>query len=128
MARRTREVGIRVALGATSRDVISLLVGGGMKVVVLGVGLGLLMAIGTGQLVQRFLYGVSGLDPVAFTGIPTVLLAVSFLAALLPAHRATSIDPVDAASLGVGATHPTRWCVPRAGRPTPPALSLTPRG
>lgn len=96
VARRTREVGIRVSLGASRSDVVGLLVRGGMRVVALGVIIGLVLALGTGRLVGRFLYGVAGLDPVAFIGIPAILVGVALLAAWVPARRAATIDPVKA--------------------------------
>ncbi len=96
VARRTREVGIRVALGASGRDVIQLLVGGGMRVVGIGVALGLVLAIAAGQVVGRFLYDVGGLDPLTFFGIPLVLVGVAFMAVWIPAQRAARIDPVEA--------------------------------
>ena len=96
VARRTREVGIRLSLGATAGDIVILLVKGGLGVVILGVGIGLILSAGTGQLVSRFLYDVPALDPMTFLVIPSLLVAVALLAAWLPAQRAGRIDPVDA--------------------------------
>ena len=96
VARRTREVGIRLSLGASGGDVVRLLVRGGMSVVAIGVGVGLILAATTGQLVGRFLYGVHGLDPLTFIGIPLLLIAVALVAAWLPALRAAKIDPMRA--------------------------------
>jgi predicted permease len=96
VARRTREVGIRVSLGATGGEVVRLLVGGGMKLVALGVAGGLLLAAGAGVVLARFLYGVGALDPVTFLGIPALLGGIALIAAWLPARRAARVDPVRA--------------------------------
>ena len=94
--RRTREVGIRMSLGATRRAVVRLMVGSGMRVVGVGVVLGLVLAAGVGRLVANFLYGVRPFDAVAFVGIPLLLVTVAWAAAWLPARRAARVDPVRA--------------------------------
>jgi predicted permease len=96
VVRRTREVGIRLSLGATGAEMIGLLVRGGLRPVLLGSALGLAAAAGVGVLVSRFLYGVGGLDPVTFAAIPLVLVGVALGAAWLPARRAARVDPVQA--------------------------------
>ncbi len=96
VARRTREVGIRVSMGATGRDVVGMLVGGGMKIVGIGIVVGLALSAGAGVLVGRFLYGVGSFDPVAFIGIPLVLASVALVASWVPARRAAGVDPVRA--------------------------------
>lgn len=95
-ARRTREVGIRVSLGATGRDVTRLLVKGGLGLVGVGGGVGLLLAFGAAQLIRSLLVGVGPVDPVAFAGIPLLFGLVAALAAWLPARRAARVDPVEA--------------------------------
>ncbi len=96
VAQRTREVGLRVSLGATGGSVIRLMVGSGMRVVAFGVAVGLVLAAGAGTLVAGFLYGVRPLDPVTFIGIPLLLIVVSLGAAWFPARRAAAIDPMKA--------------------------------
>lgn len=96
VARRTREMGVRMALGADRGSVVSLVVRSGLTVVVLGGVVGLLASAGLGSLVERFLIGVDGLDPTSVFAAPVVLMAVAALAAYLPARRASRVDPVEA--------------------------------
>ena len=93
---RTREIGVRVALGASDRDVRRLILGQGMLVAAIGIVLGLGAAVALTRVVSSYLVGVSATDPVTFAGVPLVLLAVSALASYLPARRAMTIDPVRA--------------------------------
>jgi putative ABC transport system permease protein len=93
---RTREIGVRVALGASDRDVRRLILGHGMVVAVVGVGLGLVASVALTRVVTSYLVGVSATDPLTFAGVPVVLLGVAALASYLPARRAASIDPVRA--------------------------------
>jgi putative ABC transport system permease protein len=93
---RTREIGVRVALGASDRDVRRLILGQGMLVAAIGIVLGLGAAAALTRVVSSYLVGVSATDPVTFAGVPLVLLAVSALASYLPARRAMTIDPVRA--------------------------------
>ncbi len=93
-AQRTREIGIRVALGAQPRDILRLILGQGLRVTTLGIALGLAGAFGLSRALGDLLYGVSATDPVTFLGIPAVLIAVSLLACFLPARRATRVDPM----------------------------------
>jgi predicted permease len=96
VARRTNEIGIRVALGADRSKVIRLVLTGAFKRVLIGLAVGLPLAIGAGRLISAQLYGVSFWDPVAL-GLATVALATcSFFAAVIPASRAAGISPVDA--------------------------------
>lgn len=99
VARRTREVGIRVSLGATPGEVIRLVVRGGMGLVTAGVVAGLVVAGALSFVVSRFLYGVGGLDPATFLSVPALLLVVAALSAWLPARRAATVDPVRALRL-----------------------------
>ncbi|MEQ9568708.1 MAG: ABC transporter permease [Longimicrobiales bacterium] len=96
VARRTREVGIRVSLGASAREVVGLLVGSGMRLVGFGVGVGLLLAVAAVVPLSNYLYGIERLDLVTFAGIPAVLGAVALAAAWFPARRAARVDPMRA--------------------------------
>jgi len=93
---RTREIGVRVALGASDRDVRRLILGHGMVVTAVGIVLGLAASVALTRVVTSYLVGVSATDPVTFAGVPVVLLGVAALASYLPARRAASIDPVRA--------------------------------
>jgi len=93
---RTREIGVRVALGASDRDVRRLILGQGMIVAAIGIVLGLGASLALTRVVSSYLVGVSATDPVTFAGVPLVLLGVSALASYLPARRAMTIDPVRA--------------------------------
>ncbi len=96
VARRTRELGIRISLGATARNVVGLAVGGGMRLVAVGGVLGMVMAAAMTWLLGRFLYGIGPTDLVTFASIPVLLAAVALVAALIPARRASAVDPVRA--------------------------------
>ena len=96
VARRTREIGIRIALGATSGDVKRLMVREGLRSTIAGVAIGLPLAAGLGKLVSGLLYQVSPFDPMALTGAAAVLATAAMLASYLPARRATRVAPLDA--------------------------------
>jgi ABC-type antimicrobial peptide transport system permease subunit len=96
VAKRTREMGIRMSLGASSRDVVAMGVGGGMRLVLVGAVIGTVMAAGLTWLLARFLFGVSATDLATFVAIPVILLAVALVAAFIPARRAARVDPVQA--------------------------------
>jgi putative ABC transport system permease protein len=93
---RTREIGVRVALGASDWDVRRLIVGHGLVVAVAGIVLGLVASVALTRVVTSYLVGVSATDPVTFAGVPIVLLGVAAVASYLPARRAATIDPVRA--------------------------------
>ena len=93
---RTNEIGIRVALGATPRDILTMVIGGGLTLAALGVGAGLAGAIGVTRLLGGLLYGVSPFDPGVFAATAATLTAVAAAACALPARRAARVDPVDA--------------------------------
>ena len=94
VAQRTREIGIRTALGANRRDVLRLVLGESMRLVAIGGALGLALALGAGRLLQSLLYGVSPTDPLTFAGTPLLLAGVALLATLIPARRAAKVDPM----------------------------------
>ncbi len=96
VARRTREIGIRVALGARPGQVLALVVRRGALLAGCGIALGLAIALGTARLLQSILFGVSAFDPVTLGGIAAGLGAVALLASWLPARRAARIDPMEA--------------------------------
>jgi putative ABC transport system permease protein len=93
---RTHEIGLRVALGARPSDVRSLIVGGGMAVVVAGAVAGVGAALGLSRLMGTIVYGVQPTDPLTFSGVTVFLLGVALVACLVPARRATKIDPLGA--------------------------------
>ena len=92
-AQRSREIGVRVALGATRRDVLRLIVGEGMRLVGVGMSGGLLLAILATQALRPFLFGVSPLDPLTFLGIGGTLAAAALIASYMSARRALTLDP-----------------------------------
>jgi predicted permease len=92
--RRTHEVGIRMALGATSSSVVNLVLRNGLKLAGIGLALGLLAALGLTRFLRGLLYGVSPFDPVSFAAVAAMLIGVGILACWLPAHRAAKVDPV----------------------------------
>jgi putative ABC transport system permease protein len=94
VAQRTREIGVRMALGALGSDVQRLVVAQGLRLCLVGLGVGLLAALALTHVLDSQLYGVSATDPLTFASLAALLLAVATLAALLPARRATRIDPM----------------------------------
>jgi predicted permease len=94
VAARSREVGIRMSLGADTRGIVALMVGGGMKLACVGIGLGLVCAFLFSIILHRFLFEVAVLDPPTFLGVPGLLLGVALLAAYVPARRASRVDPI----------------------------------
>ena len=96
VAQRTNEIGIRMALGADRPKVIQLVLGGAFKRVLIGLLLGLPLAVGAGRLISAQLYGVSSWDPLALTVAAGALAVCSFFAAIIPANRAASISPMNA--------------------------------
>jgi putative ABC transport system permease protein len=94
VAQRTREFGIRYALGAQVHDVLRLVLGQGVRLTALGLLLGLLGAAAVGRLMQTLLFHTTAYDPLVFGGVVFVLGSIGLLAALLPARRATRVDPI----------------------------------
>jgi ABC-type antimicrobial peptide transport system permease subunit len=96
VSRRTREIGVRVALGARSEDIRDMVIRQGARVSAAGVVLGLAAAFALTRLMNAVLFGVAATDPLTFVGGPVVLVAVALLATWLPARRASRVDPVEA--------------------------------
>jgi putative ABC transport system permease protein len=96
VSRRTREIGIRMALGAKPKDVVRLVVRQGATLVAAGAGAGLLLSLGLTRLLRGVLYGVSASDPAAFVGMAALLAGVVLLASYLPARRGARTDPIAA--------------------------------
>jgi putative ABC transport system permease protein len=96
VAQRTREYGVRIALGAGSRDILRLVIGSGMKIVAIGIVIGLLLSLGLGRLLGAFLYGVSSTDPATLAGVAIVVNIVALFANYFPARRAMKINPITA--------------------------------
>ncbi|MBU8896783.1 ABC transporter permease [Corallococcus sp. M34] len=94
VAQRTREMGIRMALGAEPGDVLRLVLGQGMRLAGLGVGVGLVLSLGLARLLGSMLYGVTAYDPWTFVGVAALLSGVALFATWLPARRATRVDPI----------------------------------
>lgn len=96
VARRTREIGIRMALGAEPSAVRRMILREGLAMTLLGVGAGLLLGLGLGQVLRSMLYQVSPIDPVTFALAPVILIVAAMLACWLPARRATKVNPLEA--------------------------------
>ena len=96
VARRAREIGIRAALGARAGDLVGLVLGEGVRVTLVGIGLGVLLALALGRVVESLLFGASARDPLVFGVATTTLLVVAALASVIPGWRAASVDPVTA--------------------------------
>jgi macrolide transport system ATP-binding/permease protein len=93
ISKRTREIGIRMAVGAYRGQIMRQVLGEGMGLVVVGLALGIGCALAGGHLLSSLLYGIGANDPVAFVGVPLLLFAVAFLAIVIPARRATRVEP-----------------------------------
>jgi putative ABC transport system permease protein len=91
---RTREIGLKMALGAQPRDVVRSVLAQGMKPVLFGLVIGLIGTLAGARIIESLLYQTPATDPATFAGIAAVLLIVAFLAAYLPARRAARVDPI----------------------------------
>ena len=96
VSRRTREIGVRTALGAQKQDVLRLVIGQGAKLATIGVAFGLLGAFACTRVLAELLYGVKALDPITFAAIAVLLLAVAMLASYIPARKAAKVSPTEA--------------------------------
>jgi ABC-type antimicrobial peptide transport system permease subunit len=94
VAGRTREIGLRMALGAQSANVRRLILRQGMTLALIGSIIGLALAFASTRLLKSVLYGVDAMDPITFIGVTLLLGTVALLACLLPANRATRVDPM----------------------------------
>jgi putative ABC transport system permease protein len=96
VAQHIPEIGIRMALGAQARDVQKLVIGQGMKLLMIGVAIGLIGAFVLTQQIKSLLFGVSATDPLTFAAMTLLLITVAFLACYIPARNATKVDPINA--------------------------------
>jgi len=94
VGQRTHEIGIRVAMGASRRDVLRMILGDGMSIALAGAGIGLAAALGLTRLITTMIYGVSRMDPITFGVVTLLLMGVALLACYVPARRAMSVDPI----------------------------------
>jgi len=94
VAQRTYEVGVRMALGAQPQHVLRMILGHGFRLVLVGIGLGVMMAFGVTRVISSLLFGVSATDPQVFLFVPLLLIAVAMLAIYVPARRALKVDPI----------------------------------
>jgi putative ABC transport system permease protein len=94
VARRTREIGIRMALGADSRSTLRMILGEALKVTLVSIGAGLLMAMGLGKVLAGVLYDIRSFDPLVLGTAPVVLALVALVACYVPARRAARVDPM----------------------------------
>jgi ABC-type antimicrobial peptide transport system permease subunit len=96
VSQRTREIGVRTALGAQKQDVFRLVIGQGARLAAIGVGIGVLGAFACTRVLVEVLYGVKALDPVTFVAISVLLLAVATVASYIPARRSAKVSPIEA--------------------------------
>ena len=94
VSRRTREIGIRIAVGANPSSVARLVLRQGMKLTVIGVGIGLTLSLLASRLLGSLLVGVSARDPFVYVAVPLLLAGISLLACYVPARRAARVDPL----------------------------------
>jgi predicted permease len=91
---RTQEIGVRIALGASGKDVLRMILGEGMRITLVGVAVGIAAALGLTRLITKMIYGVGAMDPITFGGVAMLLTGVALLACYIPARRAMRVDPI----------------------------------
>jgi putative ABC transport system permease protein len=96
VAERTREIGLRSAIGATPRDILALVLGQGVRLAAVGLAVGIAGALGVGRLIRGLLFGVQPTDPLTLAAVAALLAVVSIMACLIPARRALAVDPMTA--------------------------------
>ena len=94
VTQRSHELGIRIAVGASPRDILRLVLGQGIRMTLLGAGIGLVVSLAVTRALSSLLFGVSATDPLTFIAVPVVLAFVAALACYLPARRAMRVDPI----------------------------------
>jgi ABC-type antimicrobial peptide transport system permease subunit len=94
VVRRTNEIGVRMALGARPGNIFALVIGQGMRLVIVGLVIGAAGALASASLLAKLLFGVKGADPVTFVGVSVLLIVAAILACYLPARRAMRVDPM----------------------------------
>ena len=94
VSQRTQEIGIRMALGASRQDVLRMVVGGGLRLAIAGVLIGVALSLAAGRFISTLLFGVRATDPLTFSAVAAALLATAVFAAWIPARRATRVDPM----------------------------------
>jgi putative ABC transport system permease protein len=94
VSRRTREIGVRVALGAATGDVLAMILGQGMRTICIGVAIGIAGALALTHTVASLLFGVTATDPLTFGSVTLLLVGAALLACYIPARRATKVDPM----------------------------------
>jgi len=94
VSRRTREIGVRFALGAATGDVLRMILGQGLRTILVGVAMGITGSLALTRTVESLLFGVTATDPLTFAGVTLLLVGAALLACYIPARRATKIDPM----------------------------------
>jgi len=96
VTQRGHEIGVRIALGAQRSDILRLILGQGVRMMLIGVAIGIATALGMTQLMASELFGVTAHDPLTFLGVAAVLMLVAVAACYIPARRVTRVDPITA--------------------------------
>jgi ABC-type antimicrobial peptide transport system permease subunit len=94
VGQRTQEIGVRMALGAERFDVLRLILGDGVRMTLIGVGIGIVAALGLAQTMSKMLFGVRPTDPLTFSAVAVLLCGIALLACYIPARRAMRVDPI----------------------------------
>jgi putative ABC transport system permease protein len=94
VSRRTREIGVRIALGAQSRDVLAMILAQGLRTIAIGIGVGLIGSLALARIVQSLLFGINATDPLTLAAVVALLVAAALWACYLPARRAAKVDPM----------------------------------